>query len=292
MAKRKAKKKSPLSSSPPPSCPTSQVASGPSSPTKKLARHSSLPTQAREVDIALHLTGPNWMPEMCSVPSAPGLAASGPIPAAPPGLAAVGSSQVLAASDECSSLAVLGSQDVAQDLPSASPHPSSTQQLISENSPSFSELFAPIGESETDGSSAYNSDSSSHYGSPVLANSEFQARHPSLVSSAPEIAEDPSEYPAAPPSVPPSSFSAEKAVLSSKGTESVQASVALAMPLVDKGMQDPMICETWLSGRVKSVAAVGNATGGSDLSALGVTGAGSAGVMGGVGSTGQLVGAD
>ncbi|KAJ6370155.1 hypothetical protein OIU76_028432 [Salix suchowensis] len=207
MAKRKAKKKSPPSSSrPPPSCPTRQVASGPSSPTRKLARHFSLPTLSRVVDLAIpmQLSGPNWLPELCSVSSAPVLVASGPILAAsgavPPGLAAAGSSQV---SDATPSLAALGNHGVDQTPSSTPPQPPCPKLLISENSPSFSELFAPIvldspGDSETDGSSAYNSDSNSHYGSPVLVSSELRGRHPSPVSSAPTVAEGPSETPAAP----------------------------------------------------------------------------------------------
>ncbi|KAJ6377610.1 hypothetical protein OIU76_026564 [Salix suchowensis] len=187
MAKRKAKKKSPPSSRPPPACPS---VSGPSSPTKKLARLSSLPTQASEVVIAQQLSGPNWLPELSSVLSAPGLAASGPFLAAPPGLAAAASPQ-LAASGVRPSLPALGLQGVVQDPPSASPHPPGPQMPISEHSPTLSELFAPIdidipGDSDSDGSSAYHSDSSSHYGSPVLANLESLACHPSPASDVAE----------------------------------------------------------------------------------------------------------
>ncbi|KAJ6290111.1 hypothetical protein OIU78_025933 [Salix suchowensis] len=244
MAKRKAKKKSPPSSSrPPPSCPTRQVASGPSSPTRKLARHFSLPT--------------------------------------------------LSLSDATPSLAALGNHGVDQTPSSTPPQPPCPKLLISENSPSFSELFAPIvldspGDSETDGSSAYNSDSNSHYGSPVLVSSELRGRHPS-----------PSQAAAAP--VPPSSFSAEKAVLSLEGAASVHA---LVSPLIDKDLQHPMVCEAasglqdWqpvpkkhTSNRQpkissdltaltlqqgKSVAEVGYATGGADLSGMGGNAAGSA----------------
>ncbi|KAJ6670163.1 hypothetical protein OIU85_010623, partial [Salix viminalis] len=48
-----------------------------------------------------------------------------------------------------------------------------------------------------DGSSSSNSDSSSHYGSPVLATSELKARLTSPVSSSPAVAVGPSEIPAA-----------------------------------------------------------------------------------------------
>ncbi|KAJ6292939.1 hypothetical protein OIU78_025009, partial [Salix suchowensis] len=78
----------------------------------------------------------------------------------------------------------------------------SPQLLASEGSPTFSELFAPVAmdsprDSDYDGSSAYNLDSSSHYGSPVLANLELKARISSPASSAPAAAEGPSEIPAA-----------------------------------------------------------------------------------------------
>ncbi|KAJ6368658.1 hypothetical protein OIU78_001102 [Salix suchowensis] len=89
----------------------------------------------------------------------------------------------------------------------APPQPLSPKLQASESSPSFSMLFASVevhspGDSDNDDSFAYNSDSSSHYGSPALANSELNAR-----------------------------------------TESVHISVALAPPLTDEGLQDPMIYE-------------------------------------------------
>ncbi|KAJ6365128.1 hypothetical protein OIU76_029991 [Salix suchowensis] len=66
-------------------------------------------------------------------------------------------------------------------------------------------LFASVkvhspGDSDNDDSSAYNSDSSSHYGSPALANSELNARQPTPASSAPADAEGPLEVPTASPS--------------------------------------------------------------------------------------------
>ncbi|KAJ6377598.1 hypothetical protein OIU76_026552 [Salix suchowensis] len=105
------------------------------------------------------LLGPNWLPELGSDPMSPELAAA-----------------------------------VSQQL--------SPQLLASEGSPTFSELFAPVAmdsprDSDYDGSSAYNLDSSSHYGSPVLANLELKARISSPASSAPAAAEGPSEIPAA-----------------------------------------------------------------------------------------------
>ncbi|KAJ6290112.1 hypothetical protein OIU78_025934 [Salix suchowensis] len=184
MAKRKAKKKSPSSSSrPPPSCPARPITSGPSPPTKKQARHSSLPPQSRSLDLVLpsmKLADPNWLPKLCSVPFSPDLVASG---SAPPELVAAGSatiSQELFASGAAPSLVALGPIDVDQAPPIASLQPPSTQPQTSESSPSFSMLFAPVemgspGDSENDGSSAYNSDSSSHYGSPGLDNLELNA---------------------------------------------------------------------------------------------------------------------
>ncbi|KAJ6365125.1 hypothetical protein OIU76_029988 [Salix suchowensis] len=162
MAKRKAKKKSPSSSSrPPPSCPVRPPASGPSSPTKKQARHSSLPPQSRLLDFvlpSLKLTGPNWLPELCSAPISSELVAS--ISAST--LVAAGSatiSQELVVSGATSSLVASGPLGVLQ---------------ASESSPSFSSLFAPVDLSiaadfEDEDSSSCNYDSSSHYGSIDLA---------------------------------------------------------------------------------------------------------------------------
>ncbi|KAJ6693768.1 hypothetical protein OIU85_004538 [Salix viminalis] len=306
MGKQKAKKKSPSSSSrPPPSCPARPLASGPSSPNKKQARHSSLPPQSRSLDLVLppmKLTGPN----LCS----------------PPDLAAAGSapiSQELVASGAAPSLVSSGPISVDQAPPIASPQPSSPKLQASKSSPSFCMLFAPVevhspGDSDIDDSFAYNSDSSSHYGSLALANSELNARQPSSASSAPVDAEGPLEVPAASPSastafVLPTSSSAKKVVLSSEGTELVHNSVALAPPLTDEGLQDPMVCEAatgvydWQpvpkkqtsnrqpkigsvptdlalgndssTSNGKSVEAVGKVSGGTDLTALGSVAAGS-----------------
>ncbi|KAJ6365129.1 hypothetical protein OIU76_029992 [Salix suchowensis] len=126
-------------------------------------------------------------------------------------------------------------------------------------------------------------------------------------------------------SVLPTPSSAEKVVLSSEGIESVHISVALAPPLTDEGLQDPMIYEAatgvydWQPVPKKhtsnrqpkigsvpvdlalgkdsstsngiSVEAVCNVSGGTDLTALGSVAAGSAMGMGCVGLNGKLVGA-
>ncbi|KAJ6731287.1 hypothetical protein OIU79_002593 [Salix purpurea] len=118
----------------------------------------------------MKLLGPNWLLELGSGPVSPELAAAGTVPS-------------LAAAD-------------------SDPSPS---QLLSLqlHSPSFSEMFGPVNmnsprDSEYEGSSAYNSDSSSHYGSPLTI-SELKARPPSPVSSAPALAEGPSDIPPASP---------------------------------------------------------------------------------------------
>uniref|UniRef100_A0A6N2ME06 Protein RER1 n=1 Tax=Salix viminalis TaxID=40686 RepID=A0A6N2ME06_SALVM len=118
---------------------------------------------------------------------------------------------------------------------------------------------------------------------------------------------------------------AEKVVLSSEGTESVHNTVALAPPLTDEGLQDPIVCEAaagvydWQpvpkkhtsnrqpkigsvpadlvlgkdssASNGKSAEAVGNVSGGTDLTALGSVAAGSAMGMGCVGFNGKPVGA-
>ncbi|KAJ6368548.1 hypothetical protein OIU78_001020 [Salix suchowensis] len=158
MAKRKAKKKSPLSSRPPPSRP---LGSGPSPPTKKHARHSSSPPLSRVVDLAT-LAGPNWLASDLGPSGAP-----------------------LAAAD---------SAVVSHALPASGAAPS--QQLRArpqaiEFSPSLAELYAPVSmdsprDSDYEGSSSSNSDSSSHYGSSTLASLERKARPLSPASSSPE----------------------------------------------------------------------------------------------------------
>ncbi|KAJ6751934.1 hypothetical protein OIU85_002359 [Salix viminalis] len=121
---------------------------------------------------------------------------------------------------------------VDQAPPIAPPQPPSPKLQVSESSPPFSLLFAPVEvpspvDSENDDSSSYNLDSSSHYGSLALANSELNARQPSPASSAPEDVEGPLEVPAVSPS----------------GAESVHNSIALAPPMIDEGLQDPMVYE-------------------------------------------------
>ncbi|KAJ6355714.1 hypothetical protein OIU77_006153 [Salix suchowensis] len=136
MAKRKAKKKSPLSSRPPPSHPNG---SGPSPPTKKHARHSSSPPLSRVVDLAT-LAGPNWLASDL-----------GP------------SDTSLAAADSAAGSLALHASGAT---PSQQPRP--RPQAI-EFSPTLAELYAPVSmdsprDSEYEGSSSSNSDSSSHYG--------------------------------------------------------------------------------------------------------------------------------
>ncbi|KAJ6670100.1 hypothetical protein OIU79_003664, partial [Salix purpurea] len=104
--------------------------------------------------------------------------------------------------------------------PSKLPSP---QLHASEGSPSWSELMAPIKlssprSSDFDSSSAYYSDSSSHYGSPGSASLGCKARLPSPVPSSPEVVMSPSVVsPAATVSGP---------VLQAKGQPpSVQAAV-------------------------------------------------------------------
>ncbi|KAJ6707887.1 hypothetical protein OIU85_028185 [Salix viminalis] len=131
----------------------------------------------------MKLTGPN----QCSSPD---LATAGSAPI----------SQELVASGASPSLVASGLIGVDQAPPIALPQPPSPKLQASESSPSFSSLFAPVkvhspGDSDNDDSSAYNSDSSSHYGSPALANSELNARQPSPVSSAPADVEGPLEVP-------------------------------------------------------------------------------------------------
>ncbi|KAJ6770275.1 hypothetical protein OIU79_021011 [Salix purpurea] len=296
MAKRKAKKKSPSSSSRPPLLHVQLI--------KLLWAPTNAPPQIWVAASSLSF------PRTGCFGAVPSLVASGPI-------------------------------GVDQAPPIAPLQPPSPKLQTSKSSPSFSMLFAPVGmdspgDSENDDSSTYNSDSSSHYGSPALANLELNARHPSPASSAPADAEGPLEVPAASPSVGvnkspasaasvlPTSSSAKKVVLSSKGTESVHNSVALA-PLTDEGLQDPMVCEAatgvydWQpvskkhtsnrqpkigsvsaalalgkdssTSKGKSVEVVGNVSGGIDLTALGSDAAGSAMGMGCVGLNGKPVGA-
>ncbi|KAJ6691260.1 hypothetical protein OIU74_015869 [Salix koriyanagi] len=270
MAKRKAKKKSPSTSSrPPPSCPVRPPASGPSSPTKKQARHSSLPPQSS--------------PSLTAVSAAPSLAVVGSGPLSPD-FVALGAA---------SSLAAVGSAPIGVDqAPPIAPlqQPSPLLQ-VSENSPTFSMMFAPVEvPSPMDSENSYYSDSSSHYG---VSKSQASA------------------------TVLPSSSQAEKVVLSSEGSESVHNSVPLAPPLTNEGLQDPMVCEAaagvydWQPaprkhtsnrqpkiGSVpaalglgkdssvsngKSVEAVGNVSGGTGLTVLGSVAAGSIMGMGCVG---------
>ncbi|KAJ6355717.1 hypothetical protein OIU77_006156 [Salix suchowensis] len=153
MAKRKAKKKSPSSSSrPSPTCQVLSPPSGPSSPTKKFARNSGLPLLSSSLDLvppSMKLLGPNWLPEMGSVPLSAVLAVAGAIPS-------------LAAADAVPSptAVVSGSRQL------------SPQINASESSLTLSALLAPIDmDSLLDSERSYYSDSSSHYGSPVLATS-------------------------------------------------------------------------------------------------------------------------
>ncbi|KAJ6355718.1 hypothetical protein OIU77_006157 [Salix suchowensis] len=176
MAKRKAKKKSPSSSSrPSPSFATCPMASGPSSPTKKHARHRSLPPLSRVVDLAT-LEGANWMLDLDSDPLPSGLDSSG--------------AALTAAGSVTSYLALVAS--------GATPSQQLSPQLQAiEFSPTLSEMLAPVNmdsprDSDYDGSPSSNSDSSSHYGSSVLAMSEL-----SPASSAPAVVEGPSNLPAA-----------------------------------------------------------------------------------------------
>ncbi|KAJ6739064.1 hypothetical protein OIU74_003928 [Salix koriyanagi] len=316
MAKQKAKKKSPSSSSRPlfhvQFVPLLRVLHP---PPKNKPVTLPYPSQSRSLDFVLppmKLTGPN----QCS----------------PPDLAAADSaiiSQDLVALGAAPSLVAMGPIVVDQAPQIAPPQPPSPKLQASESSPSFSMLFASVevhspGDSDNDDSSAYNSDSSSHYGSPALANSELNARQPTPASSAPVDAEGPLEVPTASPSgklgltksqasaasVLPTPSLAEKVVLSSEGIESVHISVALAPPLTDEGLQDPMIYEAvtgvydWQPVPKKhtsnrqpkigsvpadlalgkdnstsngiSLEAVGNVSGGTDLTALGSVAAGSA----------------
>ena len=221
MAKRKAKKKSsPSSSRPSPPSSVHPLVSGPSSPTKKQARHSSLPPQSHLLDLVLpsmKLTGPNWLPELCSVPISPVLVAEGAAPsltAAGVGLslAAVGASPSLAAKDSAHSLpvgcaapplVVAGSTTIGVDQspPFVPSQQSSPQSQGFSDSPTFSSLFCPVEvPSPLDSENSYCSDSSSLCGSPALVNSEINARPPTLDSSSPAVAECPSVSPAAPPS--------------------------------------------------------------------------------------------
>ncbi|KAJ6756885.1 hypothetical protein OIU74_026186 [Salix koriyanagi] len=119
-------------------------------------------------------------------------------------------------------------------------------------------------DSDYDGSSVYNSDSSSHYGSPVLAASELKACFPSPASSAPAAAEGPSEIPAVPPlaakdsgpvlqvglvpaqGLPPSDQAAAHAgndVLVSEKAASLELSSGLVASLDVVSQQDPMAFE-------------------------------------------------
>lgn len=79
-----------------------------------------------------------------------------------------------------------------QSPPTAPPQPPGAKHPGPEISPTWSEIFRPVGvsspgSSENDGSSPYYSDSSSHYGSPVLAASKHKACPPSPASSSPEV---------------------------------------------------------------------------------------------------------
>jgi len=91
----------------------------------------------------------------------------------------------------------------ALDVSGASPsqQPRSRLPALVFSSPTLAELYAPVNmdsprDSDYVGSSDDNSDSSSHYGSSVLASSERQAIPPSPATSSPEEAVFPSEVPA------------------------------------------------------------------------------------------------
>ncbi|KAJ6377603.1 hypothetical protein OIU76_026557 [Salix suchowensis] len=152
-----------------------------------------------------------------------------PFPPPPPPLSRVVDLATLAgpnwldSSGAGSSLDASGAIGVDQSPPIAPLQPPSPKLPALENSPTWSKILRPVvvpspSISENDGSSPYYSDSSSHYGSPVLASSERKARPPSLASSSPEVDVVPilasSERKACPP--PPASSSPEIVVVTSE----------------------------------------------------------------------------
>ncbi|KAJ6683714.1 hypothetical protein OIU85_007410 [Salix viminalis] len=211
MAKRKANKKSPSSSSrPPPSrpaLPLDEVILGLPSPTKKHARHSSLHPPPHS--LALVLT-PKKL--------------KGPIQVFSPELGATGTAP--------------GCVDHPQQI--APPQPPSPKIPATVSSPKLA--LSPVElssaeDSEDEDTSSCHSDSSSHYGSTDLATSKHIARQPSPASSAPVDSEE------VPATSPPAKADVGRNVQVSAGAGTLPTFAAIASPLVDAGLQDPMVCE-------------------------------------------------
>ncbi|KAJ6295727.1 hypothetical protein OIU78_023707 [Salix suchowensis] len=154
------------------------------------------PPLSRVVDLAT-LAGPNWLASDL-----------GP------------SDTSLAAADSAAGSLALHASGAT---PSQQPRP--RPQAI-EFSPTLAELYAPVSmdsprDSEYEGSSSSNSDSSSHYGSSALASLECKARPSSPVSSSPEA-----------DVVPPEDGSISEGAAASLVDERVQNGTSLAAGMV------------------------------------------------------------